>query len=64
MFSWEFLRLNGEPQTRFTTSSIGSIGQSEFATMSFRDLPAENEANSRSPLFGREEGNEEIRRLR
>jgi hypothetical protein len=57
------LTLNGESEPGFASTSIGTVGQREFAAMSFRNLTAENEADPRSTLLGRKEGNEKIRRL-
>jgi hypothetical protein len=56
-------QLDGEPQTRFAASSIGTIRQGKFAAMSFRNLAAEDETNPGSTLFRGEEWHEEIRRL-
>src|SRR5208282_3894778 len=53
-----------QTQLRFTTTSVAAILECQSAAVSFSDLAAEDETDARTSLLCREEGNEEICRIR
>ena len=51
-----------QPQPRHTPRRAFPVLQRQFAAVSFGDLPAQNQADSRSAGLGSEEGHEQVRR--
>jgi len=47
----------------FAALFVSAVFKGEFTTVSFGDLAAKNQTNTGAALLGREEGNEQVRRI-
>ena len=55
-----WMSLDGQAKPGLAPSSVRAVPQSELSTVSFGDLPAENETNAGTARFGGEERHEQV----